>query len=183
MPADINSVFLVGRLTRESDYRVSQNGGAVVRFSIAVNRRKRTGDNNWEDEANFFNCVYMGRSAESVNQYLEKGRQVAIQGELRQNKWTDQQGQNRSTVEIFVNNLQLLSSPQGGSQPRGGNMPSGGGWGQSGTNGGQNYSRPAAPQNSSRGQAGSYTVRQSSSADVPDFNVGPEQYSDDEVPF
>jgi len=181
MPADINSVFLVGRLTRESEYRVSQNGGAVVRFSIAVNRRKRTGDNSWEDEANFFNCVYMGRSAESVNQYLEKGRQVAIQGELRQNKWTDQQGQNRSTVEIFVNNLQLLSSPQGQSQPRGADAPSAG-WNQSAKSS-QSYQRPSSPQNSTRGQAGSYTMRQNSSEDLPDFNVGPEQYSDDEVPF
>lgn len=179
MPADINSVFLIGRLTRESEYRVSQNGGAVVRFSIAVNRRKRTGENNWEDEANFFNCVYMGRAAESVNQYLEKGRQVAIQGELRQSRWTDQQGQARSTVEIFVNNLELLSSPQSGGQ-RSASAPSNGNWNSDNSS---QYSRPSTTQNSNRGQAGSYTMRQSSSEDLPDFNVGPEQYSDDEVPF
>lgn len=178
MPADINSVFLIGRLTRESEYRVSQNGGAVVRFSIAVNRRKRTGENAWEDEANFFNCVYMGRAAESINQYLEKGRQVAIQGELRQNRWTDQQGQARSTVEIFVNNLELLASPQG--SQRGASALSSNNWNQGGSS---SYSKPSTPQNSSRGQAGSYTMKSSSGGDLPDFNVGPEQFSDDDVPF
>jgi single-strand DNA-binding protein len=83
---------------------------AICRFSIAVNRRKRTADNRWEDEANFFDCTMFGKSAESINQYLEKGRQVSIIGELRQSRW-EQDGQSRSRVEIAVNSLQLLSSP------------------------------------------------------------------------
>jgi single-strand DNA-binding protein len=53
-----------------------------------------------------------GKSAESVNQYLERGRQVSIIGELRQNRW-EQDGQSRSKVEVVVNSLQLLSSPSG----------------------------------------------------------------------
>ena len=121
--ADLNSVCLIGRLTRQAEIRYSQaGGGAVVRFSIAVNRRKRSADGSgWEDEANFFDCVFFGRSAESINQYLEKGRQVSIVGELRQSRW-EQDGASRSRVEIVVNQLNLIGgarqdgSPQGGGQ-------------------------------------------------------------------
>ena len=108
MAGDINVVVLVGRLTRNAELRYPQNGGnASLRFSIAVNRSRRNASGEWEDEANFFDCVYFTRSAESLSQYLEKGRQVAIQGELRQNRW-ESDGQTRSRVEIFVNNLTLL---------------------------------------------------------------------------
>ena len=112
MANDMNVVALVGRLTRDSELRYTQGGMAIARFSIAVNRRKRTADNRWEDEANFFDCAMFGKSAESLNQYLERGRQVSIIGELRQNRW-EQDGQSRSKVEVVVNSLQLLSSPSG----------------------------------------------------------------------
>ena len=74
--ADLNNVCLTGRLTRQAEIRYSQGGGgAVVRFSIAVNRRKRSADgNSWEEEANFLDCVYLGRAAESVIHTLEKDR-------------------------------------------------------------------------------------------------------------
>lgn len=113
MANDMNVVALVGRLTRDSELRYTQGGMAIARFSIAVNRRKRTADNRWEDEANFFDCAMFGKSAESVNQYLERGRQVSVIGELRQNRW-EQDGQSRSKVEIIVNSLQLLASAGGG---------------------------------------------------------------------
>jgi len=172
MASDLNSVILVGRLTRESEIRYSQNGGAVVRFSIAINRRKRTGENKWEDEANFFDCVYFGKAAESINQYLEKGRQVAIQGELRQNRW-EQDGQARSKVEVMVNNLQLLSSGNGGSGSNGEN---------------QNPYRATSSQNNTRSQQSSYTRAGQNNQRVPsapqdDFTLGPEVYADDDVPF
>ncbi len=72
MANDLNVVALVGRLTRDSELRYSNGGMAICRFSIAVNRRKRSGDNKWEDEANFFDCSMFGKSAEALNQYLEK---------------------------------------------------------------------------------------------------------------
>ena len=104
--ADINSVTLVGRLTRNGECKYTPNGGAVVRFSLAVNRAKRSADGKWEEETSYFDCVYFGKGAEAVNPYLEKGRQVAIQGELRQSRW-EQDGATRSRVEIYVNNLSL----------------------------------------------------------------------------
>ena len=176
MAGDLNVVTLVGRLTRDSEIRYSQKGDAVVCFSIALNRRKRNVDGSWEDEANFFNCVYFGKSAEAINQYLTKGRQVAIFGELRQNRY-ESDGQTRSTVEIFVNTLQLLGGNQNsGSQPRDSfDSPR-----QS------SYSRPTSQyENKPRSQAPQRGMG-SDSVDLlenVDFSGGPENYGDDPIPF
>lgn len=112
MATDLNVVALVGRLVREAELKYTQGGTAILRFSIAVNRSRKNADGSWDDEVNYFDCVYFGRNAGNINQYLEKGRQVSIQGELRQSRW-EQDGQTRSRVEVFVNNLSLLSSAQG----------------------------------------------------------------------
>ena len=110
---DLNHVVLIGRLTREAELKFTSGGQAVCKFSIAVNRRKKSGD-QWEDEANFFDVVLWGRQGEALHQYLVKGKMVGVDGELRQDRW-QQDGQNRSKVEIIANNLQLLS---GGSSDR-----------------------------------------------------------------
>ncbi len=160
MASDLNMVALVGRLVREAELRYSNNGMAILRFSIAVNRTRRV-QNDFEDEVNYFDCVYFGRGAESVNQFLEKGRQVAISGELRQSRW-EQDGQTRSRVEIAVNTLSLLSSPrrEGDGYPseikRGGVSPSH-----------QNTRKQAVED-----------------VNIPDDDLhGPEDFSDDTIPF
>ena len=176
MAGDMNVVAILGRLVRESDIRYSQAGGAVCRFSIAVNRRKRVGD-RWEDEANFFDCVYFGKAAEAVNQYLTKGRQVSIVGELHQSRW-EQDGQARTRVEIFVNNLTLL----------GGNNQNGV------SNNGQSSNYPRTSTTTDRIQPTPYQNNVPKQAaptapqvvDVDPFvGMGPESFSDDEqnVPF
>ena len=110
--ADINHVVLVGRLTRDAELKYTANGQAVCKFSVAINRRRKNGD-QWEDEANYFDIVLWGRQGEAVNQYLLKGKTVGIEGELRQDRW-QQDGQNRSKVEIVANNIQLLGGNPGG---------------------------------------------------------------------
>ena len=115
MANDINVVVLVGRLTRDCELKSTQGGTSVCRFSVAVNRRKKTQD-SWTDEVNYFDVVLWGKSADSLKSYLTKGRQVSIEGELRQNRW-EQDGQARSKVEIVANNVQLLSSPTGQGMP------------------------------------------------------------------
>jgi single-strand DNA-binding protein len=129
---DLNHVILIGRLTRDAELRYTAGGQAVCKFSIAVNRRRKNGD-QWEDEANFFDIVLWGRQGESLNQYLVKGKMIGVEGELRQDRW-QQDGQNRSKVEIVANNIQLL----GGSGGAGGSGAwqagaSGGGQGNSGS--------------------------------------------------
>ena len=105
---DMNVVAINGRLVREAILSYSNSGTAILKFSIAVNRSVKKGD-KWEDEASFFDCSYFGKMAESVNQYLEKGKQISIIGELVQNRW-QKDGQTHSKVEIIVNKLQLLGS-------------------------------------------------------------------------
>jgi len=138
--ADINNVVLVGRLTRDAELKYTAGGQAVCKFSVAVNRRKKNGD-QWEDEANYFDVVLWGRQGESLNQYLVKGKSVGVEGELRQDRW-QQDGQNRSKVEIVANNIQLLSGSAGSSGSSGGNSRgdgessgSVGSYGSSGTQG------------------------------------------------
>jgi len=115
MAVDINVVVLVGRLTRDCELKSTPQGTSVCRFSIAVNRRKRTGD-RWEDEVSYFDVVLWGRSAETLNPYLQKGRQVSIEGELRQNRW-EQDGKTNSKVEVVANNVQLLGGGNQGTGP------------------------------------------------------------------
>lgn len=114
MANDLNVLALVGRLTRDSELRYSSGGMAFSKFTLAVNRNVKK-DGQWQDEANFFDCTLFGKSAEGLNQYLTKGRQVSVQGELNQSRW-EQDGQNRSRVEIMVKSLQLLAAPKGETQ-------------------------------------------------------------------
>lgn len=130
--ADINTVVLVGRLVRDAELRVTGTGLAICKFAVAINRRRKQGD-NWVDEANFFDVVLMGRQGEAIQQYLTKGKQVGVEGELRQNRWQDDAGNNRSKIEVFARNVQLLGGGQGGSQGGGGSRggsdaPAGGGY-------------------------------------------------------
>ncbi|MDR1802563.1 MAG: single-stranded DNA-binding protein [Treponema sp.] len=118
--ADINRVVLVGRLTRDAELKYTATGQAVCKFSVAVNRRRKNGD-QWEEEASYFDVVVWGRSGESLNQYLLKGKAVGIDGELRQDRW-QQDGQNRSKVEIVASNIQLLGGSQGSNGPGGGSQ-------------------------------------------------------------
>jgi single-strand DNA-binding protein len=112
--ADINHVVLVGRLTRNAELKYTNNGAAVCKFGLAINQRRKK-DDQWVDEAHFFDIVLWGKTAESLNQYLVKGKQVGIEGQLRQNRW-EQDGQARSKVEIFATNVMLLGSGSGGRQ-------------------------------------------------------------------
>jgi single-strand DNA-binding protein len=104
--ADVNHVILIGRLTRDAELKYTSGGMAVCKFALAVNKRRKQGE-QWVEEANFFDIVLWGKSGESLNQYLVKGKQVAVEGELHQNRW-EQDGQARSKIEINANNVQLL---------------------------------------------------------------------------
>jgi single-strand DNA-binding protein len=130
MAEDISRVVLIGRLTKDAELKSIASGQAVTKFSVAVNRRKKNGD-QWEDAASFFDVVLWGRQGEILHQYLLKGKQVCVDGELRQDRW-QQDGQNRSKVELVASNVQLLA---GGGGSGGG--PSGGG-GSGGYSGGGN---------------------------------------------
>jgi single-strand DNA-binding protein len=116
--ADINQVILVGRLTRDAELKYTNTGTAVCKISLAVNRRRKSND-EWINEASFFDVVIWGKMGEALTQYLVKGKQVGVVGELRQNKW-EQDGQTRSKVEIVASNLQLLGGRTDGARAEAG---------------------------------------------------------------
>ena len=105
--------MLIGRLTRDAELKYTSGGMAISNFSLAVKRSKKTGD-RWEEEASFFDCTAFGRQAEAVSQYMTKGKQVGVQGELRQDRW-EKDGQSRSKVVIIANTIQLLGGSTGSS--------------------------------------------------------------------
>jgi single-strand DNA-binding protein len=109
--ADVNNVTLIGRLTRDAELKYTTNGKAVSKFSLAVNERRRAGD-DWKDEAGFFEIVLWGQLGESLNQYFTKGKQVAVTGRLTQERW-EQDGQNRSKVTVTAATIQLLGGNSG----------------------------------------------------------------------
>lgn len=167
--ADLNSVNIIGRLTRDAELKYTPGGMAIANFSIAVNRRRKNGD-QWVDEVSFFDVNVFGKTAESLKQYLLKGKQVGICGELRQDRW-EKDGQNHSRVYIVANDLQLL----GGN----GNSSGASNYGSSG-NGGSSYQ--GYSQNSSGNS--SFSPRKETGSDQ--FDPG-SSYSDtsfpDDIPF
>ena len=106
MASDLNCVILIGRLTKDIELRYTSGGTACGKFSLAVNKKRKQGE-QWVDEVSFLDIVVWGKSAENLAQYLVKGKQVAVEGELHQNRW-EQDGQSRSKIEINANNVQLL---------------------------------------------------------------------------
>jgi single-strand DNA-binding protein len=118
--ANLNKVMLIGRLTRDPEVRTFSTGGKVAAFGFAVNnRRKNATTGQWEDEPVFldleaFNRGDQGRQlADQVEQYFKKGRQVFIEGHLRLDQWTSQDGQKRQRIKIVVENYQLLEPREG----------------------------------------------------------------------
>lgn len=111
MAWDLNQVVLIGRLTRDPELRYSQNGLAICSFSLAVNRKSSR--DGAEDQVYFFNIKAFGKTAETTSQYLTKGKRVGVQGHLQQNRWEDQNGQKRSTVDIVADRVQFLDPSSG----------------------------------------------------------------------
>lgn len=123
--SDLNNVVLIGRLTRDAELSYMQSGSAVASISIAVNRSRKEND-QWISEVNYFDVSYYGKAAEAVKQYLTKGKQIAVQGSLRQDRW-EKDGQKFSKVRIVANSVELLGgrSDNGGAGYNGA-APSGG---------------------------------------------------------
>lgn len=146
--SDINSVIIVGRLTRDVELKYMNNGNAVASMSIAVNRSKREGD-QWVSEAHFFDVSYFGKGAEAVKPYLTKGKQIAVQGSLRQNRW-EKDGQKQSRVVIVADSVELLGGNAGGGSgySNGGSSDSYGGYQQ----------RPAFTQSANQEPAGDFDM-------------------------
>jgi single-strand DNA-binding protein len=109
--ATINSVVLVGNLTRDPELRHTPSGMAVCSLRLAVNtRRKDQATGEWGEKPNYFDITVWGQQGENCAQYLAKGRQVGVQGRLEWREWDAQDGTKRQAVEVVAESVQFLGS-------------------------------------------------------------------------
>jgi len=105
----LNKVIFVGRLTRDPELSFTQNGKAVARFSIAVDRTfKREG----QPDVDFFRVSVWGKSGENCANFLGKGSMVAVDGRIEINKYNDKEGNERTSVDVTANDVRFLSHPK-----------------------------------------------------------------------
>jgi single-strand DNA-binding protein len=118
--ANLNKVMLIGRLTRDPEVRTFATGGKVATFGFAVNnRRKNATTGQWEEEPVFLDMEAYNRPtgrqlADTVEQYFRKGQQFFIEGHLKLDQWTSQDGQKRSRLKIVLDNFEFFEPRPGG---------------------------------------------------------------------
>ena len=156
--ASFNKVILAGNLTRDPELRYTPKGTAIARLGIACNRKWKSETGEMKEEVTFVDVDAFGKTAETIAQYLKKGRPILIEGRLRYETWEDKQtNQKRSKLGVVLENFQFLDSGRGG---EGGDTPT----------------RPAAPTN--RPPATS-----AGPADSPEPIAGDGPPESDDVPF
>src|SRR5215475_12824848 len=109
----VNKVILLGHLGKDAETKFTPSGVAKTSFTIATNRRwkdQQTGE--WKEETDWHNCVIW--RAENVANYLQKGKQVYVEGRLQTRSWEDKEGQKRYTTEVVCDELILVSGGGGG---------------------------------------------------------------------
>ena len=180
--AGLNKVMLIGRLGRDPEIRYSQQGTAVVNFSIATSEQwtdKNTGDR--QEKTEWHRIVVFGKQAETCEKYLSKGRQIYVEGRLQTRSW-EKDGQTHYTTEVVVSNFQFLgdrSDNQGGGyQNRGGGYQQNQGGNFQGNQGGgynqnQGGGSPGGAPNSNNFQGQTN----------PGMTGGPDTIPDDDIPF
>ena len=113
--ANFNKVILAGNLTRDPELRYTPKGTAIAKITLAINRVWRNEAGESKEEVTFVDVDAFGRQAETIGQYLKKGRPVLVEGRLRYETWDDKQtGQKRSKLGVVLENFQFMDSNRGG---------------------------------------------------------------------
>lgn len=110
----MNKVILIGRLAADPEIRSTQSGMKVATYRLAVDRRKKS---DGTQEADFFTCVAWDKAANFVQQYLGKGRKIAVEGRLQGRTYDAQDGSKRIVVEVMVDSHEFCDSRQAETQP------------------------------------------------------------------
>ena len=197
MARGINKVILVGNLGSDPEVRYTQDGAAIANLSIATSeswKDRNTGEQQTKTE--WHRCVCYRRTAEIAQQYLRKGSKIYVEGKLQTRKWQDQNGQDRYTTEIVINDLQMLdamgqqsgdySAPAQNNSGFGGNNMNGGFGGNNMNSGGGNFGgQPQNNFNQNQSFGGSQQASQpaSQSTQTPAFNNDVAADFDDDIPF
>jgi len=115
--ANFNKVMLMGNLTRDPEVRYTPKGTALATIGLAVNRNWTTESGEKKEEVTFVDVEVWGRQAETIGQYMSKGRPIFVEGRLKLDQWDDKEsGQKRSKLKIVCESFQFLGSPKGGAE-------------------------------------------------------------------
>ena len=163
-----NKIILAGNLTRDIEIRYTQSGSAIGNTGIATSRKFKSATGEQKEEVLFVDLTFFGRTAEIANQYLRKGSKVLVDGRLKLDQWTAQDGSKRSKHSVTVENLQMLGSKDEAA-PMGGN-----GYSQQG---GTSYDAPAQNNYSQPAQSAPKSAPQPTS-NIPEIDI-----NEDEIPF
>ncbi|GHH48295.1 MULTISPECIES: single-stranded DNA-binding protein [Gammaproteobacteria] len=163
MARGINKVILVGNLGNDPDTKYTQSGMAVTRISLATTSVRKDRDGNNQERTEWHRVVFFGKLGEIAGEYLRKGSQVYVEGELRYDKYTGQDGVEKYSTDIVANEMQML-----------GGRGEGGGGG-----GGYGGDRPQrqAPQRQE------YAPRRQQAAPQPSAAPPMDDFADDDIPF
>ena len=155
----VNKVILVGNLGNDPEVRYMPNGNAVANLSLATSESWKDQQGQVQERTEWHRLTMYRRLAEIAGEYLKKGSQIYVEGKLQTRKWQDQQGQDRYTTEIIVDQMQMLGGRggEGGGGNGGYQRPQNnqGGYNQAPSQGGYNQ----APQQGG-GQQGGYNSNQ-----------------------
>src|SRR5215467_16103045 len=105
-----NKIILVGNLGRDPELRYTAQGTPVCSFSMATTERRKDGNGESQDQTIWFKVTLWNRLAETASQYLQKGKQVYIEGRLRVEEYIDRDGKPRHSLEVFATDMQFLGS-------------------------------------------------------------------------
>lgn len=111
----VNKAILIGNLGAAPELRYTQSGTPVANFRLATNERWKDKDGNVQDRTEWHRVTVYGKQAENCERYLDKGRQVYVEGRIQTRDWEDRDGNKRYTTEIVAQTVQFLSGGQGGS--------------------------------------------------------------------
>jgi single-strand DNA-binding protein len=129
MPS-FNKVICCGNLTRDPELRYTPKGMAIARISIAMNRKWKSELGEMKEEVTYVECDAFGKTAETIGQYLTKGRPILIEGRLKLDQWEDKQtNQKRSKLGVVIESFQFMGEGKGKSEspreatPKQGDLP------------------------------------------------------------
>ena len=120
--ANFNKVMLMGNLTRDPQLSYLPSQTAVVDFGMAINRKYTGKDGQQKEDVCYVDCQAFGKQAETLNKYMSKGRPIFVEGRLKFDSWTAQDGSKRSKHRVTVENFQFLGGGGGNAQGRSGGV-------------------------------------------------------------
>jgi single-strand DNA-binding protein len=114
----VNKAILVGNLGRDAEMRFTAGGTPVATVSLATTERFKDRDGNQKEDTQWHRIVIWGKTAESLHEYLTKGKQIYVEGRIQTREWTDKEGKQNKTTEIRADRIVLLGSAGGGDRSR-----------------------------------------------------------------